>query len=73
MPDWTRPVGLLKSSTSSRRPRRGTYRLRQAVDEIVIAVFSAAWLTVAATRLCVVEVPDSDGVEGFNWEGADGP
>ena len=41
--------------------------------ETVIAVFITAWLTVAATMLCVVEVPSSDGVEGINGEGADGP
>ena len=41
--------------------------------ETVIAVFIAAWLTVAATMLCVVEMPGPDGVEGINGEGADGP
>ena len=39
----------------------------------VMAVFIAARLTVAATMLCVVEVPDPDGVGGVNVEGADGP
>ena len=41
--------------------------------EMVIAVFIAAWLTVAATMPCVVELPGPDGVEGVNLEGADGP
>jgi hypothetical protein len=38
--------------------------------ETVIAVFIAAWLTVAATMLCVVEVLGPDGING---EGAEGP
>jgi hypothetical protein len=41
--------------------------------ETVIAVFIAARLTVAATMLCVAEVPGPVGVEGINGEGADGP
>ena len=41
--------------------------------EAVTAVVIAAWLTVAATMLCAVEVPGPGPVEGGNREGADGP
>jgi hypothetical protein len=45
----------------------------RAFGETVIAVLIAAWLTVAATMLSVVDAPGPEGVGGFDAEGAVGP
>ena len=74
VPDCTAPVVVVNVIDIDPPSAHGKVMVRDRPSgETVIAVFIAAWLTVAATMLCVVEVPGPDGVEGINGEGADGP
>ena len=73
-PDTAAPVVLVKVIDIDPPSAHGTVTVRDRPSwEIVIAVFIAAWLTVAATMLCAVEVPGPGGVEDVNGEGADAP
>ena len=69
VPDCTAPVVVVTAIDIDPPSAHGKVMVRDRPSgETVIAVFIAAWLTVAATMLCVVEVPG-----GINGEGADGP
>ena len=71
VPDVTKLVGLSKVIDIDPPSAHGNEIVRDwPLTKTVIVVFIAAWLTAAATMLCVVEVPGPEGVEG---EGADGP
>ena len=74
VPDCTAPVVLVNAIDIDPPSAHGKVTVRERPSgETVIAMFIAAWLTVAATMLCVVLVMGPDGVEGINGEGADGP
>ena len=73
-PDSTSPVVAVNVIDIDPPSAHGTVTVPDGpFGETVIAVVTAARLTVAATMLCVVEVPGPDGVEGFDGEGAVGP
>jgi hypothetical protein len=72
VPDVTAPV-LVNVIDIDPPSAHGKVVVRDSPSgETVIAVFIAAWLTVAATMRCVVEVAGPERVEGANGEGADG-
>ena len=67
VPDCTAPVVLVTAIDIDPPSAHGKVMVRDRPSgETVIAVFIAAWLTVAATMLCVVEVPGPDG-SGHQW------
>ena len=74
VPDCRAPVVLVNVIDMDPPSRHGKVNVRaRPSGETVITLFIAAWLTAAATMLCVVEVLVPDGVEGINGEGAEGP
>jgi hypothetical protein len=74
VPDSTSPIVPVNVMDIAPPSAHGTVTVPdEPFGETVNAVVTAARLTVAATMLCVVEVPGPEGVEGFDGEGAVGP